>query len=232
MPEKELELGSIVSPLRYDILVRADFFRFLDTNLDIYHADAAEFLFRARQHPYFVWFTALALPREAHPPRGESEVIMAFWKRLQRTYRLYSAVKAKGFNSDHPVIIRKPKTVQPTLTGKTVHRDLFVTDGCHRLALMRFLGMTSIPASLYRIAPVKDPFTPLDNTFPLMRALRPAPDVYARFLSESYGRRLVDDLAGLRKDVAAHRPDQLAEYDSVVAIDSSVLEEGGPCATS
>jgi hypothetical protein len=228
MPGVELDLGSIVSPLRYDILVRADFFRFLDTNIDIFRADPTEFLHRARRHPYFVWFTELALPREVRQPVSEAAVLLAFEKRLQKTYELYWAVRTNGFDPDHPVIMRQPRTVLPTTTGKEIHRELFVTDGCHRLALMEFAGMKSVPALFYRVAITKEPFTPLDNTVPLMRALRPTPDVYARFLSYAYGSRPIGDLASLRHDVAQHRPEYLDEFDSVVTVDSATLDDGDP----
>jgi hypothetical protein len=225
LPDGELDLGPIVSPLRYDIMVRADFFHFLDSNADIFRADPSEFLYRARQHPYFVWFTELALPREIRQPVTEEAVMVAFKRRLQKTYELYWAVRNNGFDPNHPVIMRRPKTVLPTATGKEIRRDLFVTDGCHRLALMEFAGMRSVPAAFYRVAVTKEPFTPLDNTVPLVRALRPAPDAYARFLSHGYGSRPMDDLVSLRDDVAQHHPESLAEFDSVVTIDSAGLHD-------
>jgi hypothetical protein len=56
-------LDELISPLRYDIVVRADHFRFLDDRLDLFERDPAAYVRLATGHPYFTWYTEVALPR-------------------------------------------------------------------------------------------------------------------------------------------------------------------------
>jgi hypothetical protein len=50
------DLGTLVSPLRFDIAVRADFYRFADEHDALWRSDFEAFVDRLESHAYFTWF--------------------------------------------------------------------------------------------------------------------------------------------------------------------------------
>src|SRR4051812_41384279 len=79
-------LAALMSPLRFDISIRVDYFRFLRRNREVFDEDMSEYVERARMHPYYTWFTQVSVPvfrpeLVGDPPRLEE----AFRDRLVRT---------------------------------------------------------------------------------------------------------------------------------------------------
>ncbi len=56
-------IDDLVSPLRYDILVRQQYFEFLAQHHTLYDRDFPELVELSRQHPYFAWFTSVLAPQ-------------------------------------------------------------------------------------------------------------------------------------------------------------------------
>lgn len=226
-----LVLDELVSPLRYDIVVRADYFDWLADRLDLYDADFEEFVRAAVQTPYFTWFTRVALVRY-HPERATDPrlAMLEFRERLHRSTGLLRRFGVDGFDSRFPVSVRTAAAGATTATGKSVQRSFYPGDGCHRLALLLRSGASTLAPAYYRVH--KRPKRKvIDNTHLLVRELRLAPEDYYRFLSRGYADRALLDEASLLGYVAQRRPDRLAELRAVIAADADAFvapPEGRP----
>jgi hypothetical protein len=233
------DLGELVSPLRYDILVRAEYFTFLAERLEQFEADFEGFFATALTHPYYTWFTTIALPRfRPHDAATEARRQAAYRQRLHEAASLYRSVQARGYDGvGHPLLLRAAEPGARTDSGKLVPRRLYAGDGCHRLALLLHLGCRSLPPEWYRIRRVA---RPLDNTAPLLGALRVPAAPYYRFLALGYaGNRdgdgdgvapapLPGDREALLRHVAARAPERLEELRQVLAVDEPLLAGANP----
>lgn len=226
--QRPVELAELISPLRYDILVRARFLQFLGERLDVVERDLDLVVRQALGEPYHTWFTAIALPR--YRPRDaadERRRLAAFRERVRRSAELLASFRAHGFDQRFPVSLRTAAPGSVAATGKLVPRPLYAGDGCHRLALLLAAGHRRLEPAWYRVR--RDPLAaPIDNTHPLLGPLAIGAAEYHRFLWLGYGGggspgdALADRQALLRR-VAAQRPDRLAELKQVLEIDEPAL---------
>src|SRR6478609_4018885 len=69
-----LVIDDLVSPLRYDIIVRADFFTFLSEHIDLLETDPDELVARASTVPYSAWFQRVAISRYHRPARRNQDL--------------------------------------------------------------------------------------------------------------------------------------------------------------
>ena len=76
---ESLPFARLVSPLRYDVLVRLEYFRFHERNLELFERDFQAYLEQVRGQPYFVWFREV-LCRRRHPelPNDPPGLLRAF----------------------------------------------------------------------------------------------------------------------------------------------------------
>ena len=218
-----LDLDSLISPLRYDIMVRADFFDYLSERLEDYEADFDRFAADATATTYYAWFAKVALaryrPRQARDP---ARVMVEFRERLHRSVRLLTSFTAGGFDLRHPISVRTAVPGALTGTGKLVPRKYYAGDGCHRLALLVRVGETSLAPSHYRVR--RDPETMVvDNTQLLIRELGLTPEQYFRFLSRGYADRPYTDARALLNHVEERAPDRLGELRAVIAADEGAF---------
>ncbi len=231
-----VDLDDLVSPLRYDIVVRARFLEFLGERLDRAGRDLDGLVDEALSHPYHCWYTTIALaryrPREAADERRR---LAAFRRRVRASLELLASFGRRGFDPRFPVSLRTAVPGAATATGKVVPRPLYAGDGCHRLALLLASGHKRLEPGWYRV--LRDPLpAPIDNTRALLGPLRVGRDEYHRFLSLAYagaGAGAQDRTGGgrpagrdaLLRHVAAHRPDRLRELLQVLEIDEPALNE-------
>lgn len=214
-----LDLDQLVSPLRYDIMVRAEYFDFLVERLDLYDGDFDRYVVEATTTRYFTWFSKVALtrfhPRHAADP---ADVLAAFRERLHRSTRLLRSFAAEGFDTRYPISVRTAVPRARTGTGKLVERSYYPGDGCHRLALLVRAGQRTLPPSHYRIrrTPVR---VVIDNTHALISEMRLAPEEYYRFLSRGYADQIFSEASSLLGYVAAYAPNRLDELSQVIRID-------------
>jgi len=61
--DEPVALAELVSPLRYDVLVRARFLERLAERLERVGGDLDGAVREGLEHPYHTWFTTIALPR-------------------------------------------------------------------------------------------------------------------------------------------------------------------------
>ena len=223
--DQPVDLGELISPLRYDVLVRVRFLELLGERLDQGVTDLDGIVREALSHPYHTWFTLIALPRHRRwDAASEHRRLAAFRERVRRSAALLASFRRRGFDPRYPVSLRTAAPGTLTASGKLVPRPLYLGDGCHRLALLLAAGHSRLEPAWYRVR--TDPLVaPIDNTRTLLGPLRVGPEEYYRFLSLGYdgvGGEL-GDRASLLRHVAAHRPDRLAELERVLEIDERAL---------
>jgi hypothetical protein len=217
-------LDELVSPLRYDILVRADHFRFLDQHLELAERDPDTYVRLARRHPYFTWYMTVAMPRYRPRQHADDQLrLAAFRRRVLGAVELWRSFKAAGFDPRHPVTLRTAVPGAATPTGKVVRRRFHAGDGCHRLALLVAAGAESLAPAWYQLR--SDPLGSLiDNTSVLIGPLALSGSAYDAFLARGYGAPPAADRATIVAHVRAHTPDRLAELQQVLAVDEPELE--------
>lgn len=220
---RRVSIDRLISPLRYDIIVRADYFRFLIRHWDLFEHDFAACVAASRGHPYFVWFTEIHCGR-LHPNllRDEETLDAAFRWRIRRSADLLRRFRREGFDPRPPILLRRGRRIGPGPTGKAVVRDLYVGDGCHRLALLKFTGHRWLEPGMY-IVRTHRAYAPPDNTSILLGHLGVSEREYLRFLSLGYADVPHETREDLVNHVRGHDPDRLSELMEVITIDEGRL---------
>jgi hypothetical protein len=145
----------------------------------------------------------------------------AFRERLHKTTRLYLAMSERGFDPQYPITVRTAGAVAGTTTGKIVSGRLFPSDGCHRLAMLRYTGHRSLLPEWYRLRSGGN-WQPPDNTGTLIGPLGISEAEYYGFLSLGYADAIYHDEHAL----LAHVPSlgETNELRRIIAIDCPALE--------
>lgn len=220
-----LDIDRLVSPLRYDVLVREQYLRFLARNLDLYHDDFDAFAALAHDEPYHAWFRAVAIHRICPGTEGEADLEAEFRARLHKTTRLYEGFCERGFDARYPIILRTAGPLAQTGTGKSVAGRLFPSDGCHRLALLRLTGHRLLPPDWYRVKTERG-WQPPDNTGTLITALGLTGPEYFEFLSLGYADAAYRDAGSLLTNLSV--PGEADELRRIIAVDAPLLRRGAP----
>ena len=215
----------LVSPLRYDVVVRVAFLRLLEEHGATADRLSSSLHDAALEHPYFVWYRDLFCPAWAPELLADDDVLRrAFAERVRATARLRDSFRADGFSTARPVTLLSGVAIGPTRTGKRLARRLFAGDGCHRPALLLADGRTELSGDMYRVRHFAR-LTPPDTTAHLVGALALAPDEHCRFVASGYGLDPVGDRTALL-DAAARRGAALAdEVRRVVEVDMAHVQE-------
>jgi hypothetical protein len=217
-------VDDLISPLRYDILVRQRYFEFLREHRELAAGDLAPLAEASRTHAYFVWFSRVVVPRFQPELVGQPELIArAFTKRVAASVDLLRSFEAHGLDPARPLVLETGRTIEPTATGKQLARRLYPGDGCHRLALLRASGITELEPGSYRVRSVRR-FTPLDNTALLLGELEIDPVTYRRFLALSYGPLVEAALDGGETAPGDAPEGALDEVRRVMRLDAPLLK--------
>ena len=212
MGDKAIDIAELISPLRYDVLVRAQFLEFLATR-PAGESDAA-LVAAAESQPYAVWFREVAMARFRPWVLGDPAALREnFAERVLATRALRHSFAQNGFDPRKPVTLRVTRGTQPSDTGAAIHRTVHVGDGGHRLALLLHAGGMLQPV-LARLDPRPMPL--IDNTAVLHRALGLSDAAYLAFIARGYTTAPCPDLASLRSAVGADA-DRATELESVLA---------------
>lgn len=215
-------INTLVSPLRYDILVRVSFFRFFETHQDLFERDFDAFVERARQHAYFTWFTEVYSLRNPEEFESEGKVESAFRQRVMRAARLYRRFQEIGFDKSTPIILVRGCKILSTITGKRFDTPFYTWEGLHRIALMIMAGYSSLPPAVYCIRNLRK-FSPIDNTHLLIRPLKITLKEYYSFLSLGYTEKEFTDKESLLANVRAKGPEKVKELEAIIAVDEQNL---------
>jgi hypothetical protein len=217
-------IDDLVSPLRYDILVRQRYLEALREHRSLADEDFAAFMELSRRQPYYTWFTRVVVPHGNHPEiaHDEERLDAAFERRVRRSVALHDSFESGGYDKRRPIILRSGTEITPTSTGKRLARRLFAGDGCHRLAWLRLTGLKALEPGMYRVhvAPVH---TPKDETARLLEAMPISRDEYFAFVSLSYADRELSSEEALLDHVRSTAPARLPELEGLIAVDAPLL---------
>lgn len=216
-----LVIDHLLSPLRYDIVVRQQFFEFLAGRPGRNRSDDPSFLADAMAQPYFAWFTTLVIgPDNEKLPKGQT-VTEAYGAQIDRVAAMFETWDRAGTSLGSPLLMRQLPDGIETTTGKRLAARPFPVDGGHRLALLRLSGHRELPAGAYH--EVSDSWPPRDNTLVLLKVSPIRQPDYVRFLSSGYLDEPVDDADVLLRKLRAQRPSLEAEVTRILAIDRPFL---------
>ena len=218
-----VNLISLSRPLRYDVVVRGDFFSCLGDLASRSGQRPDEVASAAREHPYFVWFEKVAMQRFRPWVLADEDLLRRqFTERVRSSMNLWSSFREHGFDIRHPVTLRSAPGPMAADSGAVVDRRLHVGDGGHRLALLLADGAEQLGPDMYRIDP--RPLDGLiDNTAVLLPAIPLTVADYVRFIAHGYASPGTDtsfnksDIEGLLEHVQQERPGMLGELERLLA---------------
>ena len=218
-----IRIDSLISPLRYDVIVRKEYFEFFREHRSIFERNFSEYVAMAHETSYYRWFCDIACKRFSPELLDDDDALQnAFQTRIQNSAVLHDSYSQRGFDVRRPIILRAGKVTLPADSGKRIIRSVYTGGGCHRIALLLLDGMTELPPEYVRVRLFRE-YSPLDNTFRLISSLRlPLPNYY-RFLSLGYADRRFDTKEELRSYIERTAPRRLSELDLVLEIDEPVL---------
>jgi hypothetical protein len=214
-----VDIARLVCPLRYDLSVRIDFIRLLREEWGLYETNLPAFLDRPESKAYYVWFKDVACARfQPRLSRDSRRLAPVFVERVHETARLWKSIQTNGYNPTTPIRLRAGHPVCP-VNGKVINSTYYAGDGCHRMACLFVGGQTQLLPEQYEVL-IQPNFRPLDNTTLLIRHLPLDRAGYLRFISGFYcaGGEL-DTPEAILSQVAASKPDLLAELETVFAYD-------------
>jgi hypothetical protein len=218
-----IDIRRLISPLRYDVLVRKGFFDLLESERRLYERDPDGFAGMAARSSYHAWFEKVYCARfDPALLRDERARRAAFRKRVGASASLYFSFEKSGFLPRHRIVLRTGCEILPSDSGKPVSASIFAGDGCHRLALLLKRGCTHLEPEQY-VVKVAPRYAPLDNTALLLEALELSASEYAAFISASFSSGRHDRLEALLEEVAARNPRRLGELERVIAADRLFL---------
>jgi hypothetical protein len=219
-----IPIDQLISPLRYDILVRERYFEVLHERRALAEEDFEAFMELSRQQPYFTWFTQVVIPSGNNPEiAGDAELVnAAFERRVRASIELHDAFESTGYDRRRPIILRTGEEIAPTSTGKRLARRIYAGDGCHRLACLRMAGVEVLEPGMYRLY-VAQVFRPRDETAHLIDAMAISRSDYFSFLSLCYADRELSSEEALIGHVRSADADRLPELEQVIAIDAPRL---------
>jgi hypothetical protein len=223
-----LDIQRLVSPLRYDVLVRGQYFDFCEARRAQIDRDLDAHVAASRAHPYYVWFRAVACAiRMPELLADEAALERAFAARVRRSVALLESFRAHGYDAAEPLVLASGRRIEPTDTGKQLAGPIFTGDGCHRLALLLRAGVRRLEPSWYRVRTFRR-YAPRDSTARLVAALPLDRESYFAFLSLGYASTRHTTREALLAEVRARAPERAAELEQVIARDAPLLDAAPP----
>lgn len=211
--EQTVDVRDLISPLRFDVVVRAQFFDFLSDNRG---RTLAELQHAALDQPYFTWFRDVECARFfpellTQPDRLQSR----FEARVAQARTTLQSYEQNGFDRRWPVTLLRTRAHSTTDTGLPIGARLHIGDGCHRLALLLRDGRDLEPG-MYLVRSATGPV--IDNTAVLLRSLPVTPEQYLWFLSAGSVPGPHHDVADLRSELALRHPERVDELDTFARV--------------
>lgn len=213
-------IAALISPLRLDVVIRADFFTLIETHGDLWRTDRRAFLELAYQHDYWVWYRDIASQLGMTSRHGALQR-RGFERRVERSVAMAQRFATEGYDTRRPISLWRVGEVRPTATGKLLRRSVFMGDGCHRLALLRNAGVEYLPPEMIQWRSIET-FAPRDNTHELLQRTAMSEERLLAFLASGYGVAVgpSDTLQTVLDRLPA---DEAEEFAAVAALDFAVL---------
>lgn len=210
--EETLDIAKLISPLRYDVIVRAQFFEFLSAHTD---RSAAELTRLAIDEPYFVWFEHIECARFfpellAH----RDDLLNRFALRVAGAVRTLRSFRENGFDRRFPVVLASVGPGAISDSGAPAIATIHIADGCHRLALLLADGRELLPW-MHQIRPAARALQ--DNTRILVSRLSLDEATYSRFISQAFIDMPVDSLSQLRAELERTDPARVPDLEGTIA---------------
>lgn len=166
-----IDINSLVFPLRYDIMIRKEFFEYYAENQSVYKSKPSVFFEAVREHPYYHWFREVLATRYAPHLRDDPAAMQQeFSKRVAASAAVYDSIINKGFDNSSPIVPYTAEHILPADSGRETGAKYYMGDGCHRLACLMSLGYQTLPRDYVRVKWFKR-LTPLDNSALLARSI-------------------------------------------------------------
>jgi len=217
-----VRIGDVVSPLRYDVMIRVRHFERHAERLDLFASDFDRYERLVRREPYFVWFQRARVPAWwpwlLDDPAGFER---AWHERLRASAALFESFTARGFDPAHPIELHAGRRVHETPTGKRITRSLYSGDGNHRLALLLAGGNEVLLPTQYRVKRYRS-LVPTDSTGFLVRETGAGWPEYRSFLELGYPSAALT-LDGGRVRVEADDAAVQAEVKALLDVDLPYL---------
>lgn len=225
--DRGIDIAALICPLRYDVLVRRDFYPFYAAHRDLYIHNPEVFMGLARQTPYYTWYTKSEAVRCLPRLVGDEDALWpGFVNTVHKAASLYESMLESGFDRRFPVILRTAEQLLPPTadrsappTGKVVSARYFQADGCHRLAMLMHMGCTLLPPGYFRVQCFRE-FSPFDSTSLLARSLPIEPCDYFAYLSSYYCAPFIfENKEDFLAYITENRPEALKEVLSLIRVD-------------
>jgi hypothetical protein len=218
-PDASVDIRALISPLRYDVLVRAQLFDLVRAHTQSGGSSEDELVAQARSSAYFTWFEQVAMAR-FRPWVLEDPALLEsqFRERVVSAAALFRSFTEGGFDPAHPVTLRGTKATLASDSGLEIAKTLHVGDGGHRLALLLSAGLP-LTAGTYRVDLRPMPHL-IDNTAVLVAALDLSEAAYVSFVAPGYGvaaESAGPTLAGLLEQVRSRDGVRAEELAAVAA---------------
>ena len=217
-----VRIGDVVSPLRYDVMIRVRHFELHAERSDLFASDFDAYERLVRAEPYFVWFKRARVPSWSPWLLDDPDAFELAWReRLRASAALFESFSAIGFDPAHPIELHAGRRVRETDTGKRITRALFSGDGNHRLALLLAVGHEMLLPAEYRVRRYRS-LVPTDSTGLLLRETGAAWSDYRPFIELGYPSARLE-LSDGRVRVDADDPAVQAEVKALVELDIPYL---------
>jgi len=217
---EDVEIISLACPLRYDLLVRRDFFRYYSDHADLFASDFESFLDGPAAKDYYTFFRNARIRRywpelyDSHDRLHEMFVDL-----VRRSVEVYRSIRTEGFDASKPVSLQTGRVVRHE-QDVDVDARYYAGDGCHRIACLWALGFERLPKEYYQVK-VYRVCRPLDVTAQLIGVLPNGRQRYWRYLAAYYcDGHDARDASAVIEYVKRHKPDRLAEVESVIRVHS------------
>jgi len=225
--EEGVNISSLICPLRYDVIVRRDFFSLYSDQKDLYSHDFNAFVKLVRNSSYYTWYMSSDTIRSRPYLLDDPDSLWAiFVNKIRKAVKLYEDMQANGFDERYPIILKTAEQLLPPTgdrrepaTGKSISDRVFMADGCHRLAVLMKMGFTELPASYFRVKCFRE-FSPFDSTSLLAGSLPMTSSEYFSFLSSRYCQpHTFEDGDSFFSYIRQHKPELLIELHTIVEVD-------------
>ena len=229
VPELEdgVNIATLICPLRYDVIVRRDFYSLFVAHRDLYRSDFDTFVELASRSPYYTWYVRSELIRTSPYLLDDPDGLQnRFTKQVHLAVQLFELIEENGFDPQFPIVLRTAEHLLPPTgdrrlpaTGKVVSDRYFMADGCHRLAYLMLTGCKVLPAEYFRVQCFRE-FSPFDSTSLLAQSLPILTADYFTYLSSRYCYPdIFEDRDSFLRYLKKYKPELVAEVLTVIRVD-------------
>lgn len=222
-----VSIRELATPMRYDIVIRRQFFELLRINEELLRTDEDAFVELVKHSDYYTWFRELWWPKVYPKWNATPEMVdQLFRKRVRSSATLFFNIRNDGWNTKHPILFRSGSKILPAHSGVELKRDFYAGDGCHRLAILWDQGQEMLPAEYYRVC-IYQRYAPLDNTR-ILRTLGILTEAnYIEYLARYYLGHECREREKLLEETRRINPARLDELCRVLQTNTPVLPNGG-----